>query len=80
MKPLAEQRERKGGGLTIAKMTIQMGCTGELRRAVGTKLGLRELWDVPPMRAHTRDRSILLVLDSVLPGRNRRRRGHSLLL
>jgi len=61
-------------------MTIQMGCAGELRWAVGTKLGLRELWDVTPMRAHTRDRSILLVLDSVLPGRNRRRRGHSLLL
>jgi hypothetical protein len=67
-------------GLTITKMTIQMGCAGKLGWAVGTELGLRELWDVPPMRAHTRDRSILLVLDGVLPGRNRRRRGHRLLL
>jgi hypothetical protein len=49
---------------TIAKMSIQMRCASELCRAELTKLRLGELGDVAPMRAHARDCSILLVLDT----------------
>jgi hypothetical protein len=64
---------------TIAKMTIQMGRAGKLCRAIWTKLRLRELWDVSPMRAHARDRSVLLVLDRGLPWRHGRRQHGPLL-
>lgn len=49
---------------TIAKMTVQMGCASEFRRTEWTKFRLGKLRDVAPMRAHARDRSILLVLDA----------------
>ena len=45
-------------------MTIQMRCASELCRAEWTQLRLGELGDVAPMRAHSRDCSILLVLDT----------------
>ncbi len=51
-----------------------MGCTGEFCGAEWAKLSLRELWDVSPMRAHTRDSAILLVLYSCRWGRRRHRR------
>jgi hypothetical protein len=67
----ARNQENGGrdGGLTISKVTIQMGCAGEFCGAEWAKLSLGELWDVSPVRAHARDSAVLLVLYSCRLGR-----------